>query len=76
MSIAADARVYAGVLEAGTRVEHALAPGRHAWVQVVRGFIKLNDVELKAGDGAAVSEERRLVIRAVEPSEILLFDLA
>ena len=71
-----DVEVYGASLREGEEVVQELRGGRHAWVQVVRGFIKLNDVELKAGDGAAVSEERRLVIRAVEPSEILLFDLA
>jgi redox-sensitive bicupin YhaK (pirin superfamily) len=45
-------------------------------VQVIKGGLELNGVGLRAGDGAAVSDEPRLVLRAVEPSEILLFDLA
>jgi redox-sensitive bicupin YhaK (pirin superfamily) len=44
-------------------------------VQVIKGGLELNDTELRAGDGAAVSDEPRLVLRAVEPSELLLFDL-
>ena len=42
----------------------------------MKGSVSVNEVELKAGDGVAVSEEERLSIRASEPSEILLFDLA
>jgi hypothetical protein len=44
-------------------------------VQLIKGALELNGVELRAGDGAAVSDEPRLVLRAGEPSELLLFDL-
>jgi quercetin 2,3-dioxygenase len=71
-----DAEVYDAALGEGEEVAHELRAGRHAWVQVVGGSLKLNGVELKAGDGAAVSEEGRLFISAAEPSELLLFDLA
>lgn len=71
-----DALVYASVLDQGQEVSHQLSSGRHAWLQVAAGSIKLNDNDVKQGDGAAVSEETDLVIVAHEPSEILLFDLA
>ena len=71
-----DAEVYGASLREGEEVVQELRGGRHAWVQVVKGSVSVNEVELKAGDGAAVSEEERLSIRASEPSEILLFDLA
>jgi redox-sensitive bicupin YhaK (pirin superfamily) len=45
-------------------------------VQVARGKVKLNGVELVAGDGAAVSNETQLEIVASEAAELLLFDLA
>ena len=53
-----------------------MPPGRHAWLQVLRGGVGLNGQALSAGDGAAVSEESALAIRADSPSEVLLFDLA
>jgi redox-sensitive bicupin YhaK (pirin superfamily) len=53
-----------------------LDPGRHAWLQVAAGAVALNGIELKQGDGAAVSEESNITIAAQGPSEILLFDLA
>jgi redox-sensitive bicupin YhaK (pirin superfamily) len=37
-----------------------LAAGRHAWVQVARGGLKVNGVALQAGDGAAISAEPTL----------------
>ncbi len=71
-----DVRLYSTLLGKGERTEYALAPGRNAWLQVARGSGSLNGVELKAGDGVAVSEESRLVLAANEPLEALLFDLA
>ena len=53
-----------------------MATGRHAWVQVARGAVKLNGTKLEAGDGAAISDETEIGVRAVEASEVLLFDLA
>ena len=71
-----DVEVYGASLREGEEVVQELRGGRHAWVQLVKGSVTINGVELKAGDGAAVSEEERLSIRASEPTEILLFDLA
>ena len=75
VTIHQDARVHAAVLDAGQAVEHALAAGRHAWVQVARGAITLNGRALHESDGAAVSDEPRLTITATEPAELLLLDL-
>ena len=71
-----DVEVYAGLLSKGAEVAYELKQERYAWLQVVKGSVKLNEVELHAGDGAAVSEEKKLLIRADEESEVILFDLA
>lgn len=71
-----DARIYLSLLNAGSIVRHELTAGRHAWLQVLRGSVTLNGVELKTSDGAAVSEEGSLSIHADEDAEIMLFDLA
>ena len=76
VTIHQDAALYASLLDSGQRVEHALRKGRHAWMQVTRGTVKLNGHSLAAGDGAAVSDESALTIAAENPSEVLLFDLA
>lgn len=72
-----DAELYATELSAGQSVEHELAKGRYAWLQVARGKLNLNGKELQAGDGAAISNEPRLHITGMgDRSEVLLFDLA
>jgi redox-sensitive bicupin YhaK (pirin superfamily) len=76
VTIHQDVALYASVLDAGDRVQHRLAPGRHAWVQVVRGRVTVNGQPLAAGDGAALSAEPEVVIAAEDASEVLLFDLA
>jgi quercetin 2,3-dioxygenase len=70
-----DVSLYASLLDANETVEHDLAANRHAWLQLVKGKIELNGVSLNAGDGAAVSDETRLQIKALEDAEFLLFDL-
>ena len=57
-------------------MKHALASGRHAWLQMVTGRVECNGTALGAGDGAAVSREQALEIVALEPAHFLLFDLA
>lgn len=71
-----DARVYAGLLAPGASVKHPLGPGRHAWVQVARGKVRLGNESLSAGDGVAVSDQANLILTAESPAEVLLFDLA
>lgn len=71
-----DARLWAGQLAAGVATAVDIAAGRHAWVQVATGRVTVNGVELREGDGLAVSDERRLSIAVQEDSEILVFDLA
>lgn len=71
-----DARVYLSALDAGQEVTHELQPGRHTWLQVLRGSVDLNGQWLETSDGAAVSGETRLVIGASQPAEVMLFDLA
>ena len=75
VTIHQDARLYATLLAAGQSVEHELGPGRHAWAQVASGAVEINGQSLAQGDGAAASEEERLVIKASESAEVLLFDL-
>jgi redox-sensitive bicupin YhaK (pirin superfamily) len=76
LTVHQDVSLHSTLLGVGEQAEYTLAPGRHAWLQLARGKGTLNGLELKAGDGVAVSEESRLVLTASEPVEALLFDLA
>jgi hypothetical protein len=76
LTIHQDVDLHIARLDQGKQVMHTLARGRHVWVQVARGSVKVNGKELNAGDGAAVSSESEVRVEAVKPSEVLLFDLA
>jgi len=76
VTIHQDSRLYAAVLDAGKTVVHPLAENRFAWLQVARGTIRINDLELKQGDGAGVRKESELSIIAHDQAELLVFDLA
>ncbi|PYP99560.1 MAG: quercetin 2,3-dioxygenase [Acidobacteria bacterium] len=75
LEIHQDVAVYATLLGPGQEVVHPLAPGRHAWVQVARGALEVGGRGLEAGDGAAISGEAEVRLRAVSPAEALLLDL-
>jgi redox-sensitive bicupin YhaK (pirin superfamily) len=71
-----DVDLYSAVLGDGESAHHALEDGRHAWIQVARGDVRLNGTALGAGDGAAVTAEPTVQIAASTDAEVLLFDLA
>src|SRR4051812_28822810 len=54
LTIRQDARLYLAALTGARELRHELANGRHAWLQVLRGKVVVNDTELAAGDGAAI----------------------
>lgn len=76
LTIHCDARLYLGSLGSAQRHALPLAPGRHAWVQVVRGGVRVLGQELREGDGAAISEEAQLELEGIGDGELLVFDLA
>lgn len=76
MAVHQNVEVYDASLESGGEVTYDLAPGRSAWLQVLKGALILGATALETGDGAAISGEERLSIRAVEDAEFIFFDLA
>ncbi len=76
LAVHQDADVYIGTLDKDAVVKHDFAPGRYGWVQVARGSVRVNGVELKEGDGATINGEASVALRAISPAEVLLFDLA
>lgn len=75
LKIHQDARFYLASLDKGIEASHPLGQ-RHAWVQVLRGSVQLGEHTLHAGDGAAISDEPALTVRALDDAEVMLFDLA
>jgi redox-sensitive bicupin YhaK (pirin superfamily) len=71
-----DVSLYGSILATNEEVSHKLAENRYAWIQVVKGKLEINGETLNASDGAAISDERELKIKALEgETEFLLFDL-
>jgi hypothetical protein len=76
ITIHQDVLLYRAVIAAEASLSVALDPERYAWVQVVRGIVRLNDGELRESDGVAVSDIRDLQFSSETGAELLLFDLA
>lgn len=77
IAIRQDVNLYATILGGESRVSFEIAPGRHLWVQALRGEAEVNGHRLSAGDGLAVSDETSFTLRgAGAESELLVFDLA
>ena len=71
-----DARLYVSLLQPGEEVAHEFSAGRHGWLQVARGAVEVNGKKLAQGDGAAISDEKKVSVRGTDDAEVLLFDLA
>ena len=71
----ADANVHAARLDGRQSFDVDIPEGRVGWVQVARGNLKVNDGELREGDGLAVTEPGTLSFADGEDAEVLIFDL-
>jgi redox-sensitive bicupin YhaK (pirin superfamily) len=70
-----DADVYRLRLQAGQTVTHELRTERGAWLQVADGVLEFNGAALSTGDAASTEDAGVLTIKAMQPTEALLFDL-
>ncbi|MDB5341478.1 MAG: Pirin-related protein [Planctomycetaceae bacterium] len=71
-----DAALFLAGLKAGETLTRPFASGRHGWLQVLRGRVTAEGLELVAGDALALSNEEQLTVTANAGAELLLFDLA
>ena len=76
VTIHQDVALYGTLLKPQASVSHALAEGRKAWIQLVRGTVSVNGQTLEAGDGLGLDTAGALSITAQEDAELLLLDLA
>lgn len=75
VTIRQDVDLYAGVFAAGDKAAHDIVDDRVAWVQVARGSVRVNGLDLAAGDGLAIEDVRTLEFEGVDDAEVLLFDM-
>ena len=76
VTIHADARLYAGLFDGAEAAELDLAPGRLAYVHLVRGSLNVNGQDLTAGDALQIRQTSRLSLGGGQDAEVLVFDLA
>jgi quercetin 2,3-dioxygenase len=76
VTLHADVRMYATLLDVGSSVTHEVATGRHAWIHVAKGAVDVAGASLRAGDGASTSTAGSIELRgAAGGAEVLIFDL-
>jgi len=74
LMIRADARVLGATVKAGETVTYALAAGRHAYLGLAKGAVKVNGVPVNARDGAAIKDVETITVTASDDAEIVLVD--
>ena len=70
-----DARMYAGLFDAGEKASLPLASGRLGYVHLARGTATINGHALKAGDALKYEGEPEVRVEAGDAAEVLVFDL-
>ncbi|HEX9213990.1 MAG TPA: pirin family protein [Bradyrhizobium sp.] len=76
LPIRADARVLATTLKAGESAEYEPQKSRNLYLVPAAGAVEINGVRVNARDGAAIRDEAKLKITALEDSELVLVDAA
>jgi hypothetical protein len=76
LPIRTNGRVLGATLKAGETAEYALSPERHAYLVPALGAVEVNGVRLDARDGAAITGETALTVRALDDAEVVLVDAA
>jgi hypothetical protein len=76
LPIRAEARVLGATLKAGETVKYELAPMRHGYLVPALGSVEVNGVRIGTRDGAAITDEALLAVKALEDAEIVLVDAA
>lgn len=70
-----DAYIYHGYLPAGHIHQINMAPGRGGWLQMIKGRMKINGIDVNAGDAVSMEEETLVDCLPVSGAEFLFFDL-
>lgn len=70
-----DAAVLGAHLRAGQSLDYGFA-GRFGYLVPAKGRVRVNGVNVNAGDGLAIQDEARVVFEALESSELVLAETA
>ncbi len=75
LTVKQDASIQLADLASGQQLTHTFAPGRHGWLQVLRGDATVGHAAVHTGDGVAISDEATLTVSSATGAEVMLFDL-
>ncbi|WP_175908134.1 pirin family protein [Burkholderia sp. BCC1640] len=76
LSIGADARIFAGLIDGDEEAVFGVPAGRGIYVHVARGDVEVNGHALAAGDGARIAGVEAIAFARGRAAEVLLFDVA
>jgi redox-sensitive bicupin YhaK (pirin superfamily) len=76
LPIRTAARVAGATIKAGESIEYETDPSRHLYLVPAAGAVEVNGVRLDPRDGAAITGETALSVRALEDAEVVLVDAA
>lgn len=75
LPIRSDARILGATIKAGDAVEYNFAtPQRYGYLVAAKGKVDINGLVFNARDGAAIHQEEKLIITALEDAELVLVD--
>jgi redox-sensitive bicupin YhaK (pirin superfamily) len=74
LPIRADARVLGATVKGGETISYDAAADRHLYLVPATGKVRIEDTEVNARDGAAITGQDKLEITALEDSELVLVD--
>jgi len=72
----ANAKLYVALLDGSESASLELAPGRLAYVHLIRGSLQVNGQTLSGGDALQLRDEGSVHLEAGQDAEVLVFDLA
>jgi quercetin 2,3-dioxygenase len=77
VTVHADVTIHSGLFETGEHATFSLRPGRHAWLHVAKGSVKVGGKRLEAGDAAYTTDDLggSLEVEGDGSGELLVFDL-
>ena len=70
-----DARIFAGLFDAGESATLSVSNNRRVYVHVARGSMTVNGAALDTGDALKLTESNTISISNAQQAEVLVFDL-
>lgn len=75
LSLHQDINIFSALVDGNETIFYPIKENHNAWVHIARGHVKMNELDLKEGDGVAVVSEKLISFQQGHDAEILLFDM-